>query len=436
MKQKIAWDFLHDKKTTEVFYGGGAGGGKSWLGCLWLVISAFRYPGTRYLLGRAVLKSLKESTLLTFFEVCKYLHLTANVDFKYNAQSNVIIFANGSEVYLKDLYCYPSDPEFDSLGSTEYTFAFIDEASQITKKARDIVMSRLRYKLDEFDLVPKTLMTANPCKNFLYYDFYLPHKKSELVEYRQFVPALVGDNPFISEHYIRNLEKLDQSTKERLLFGNFEYDDDPATLIHADAIGDLFTNPKDESKDMAISCDVARFGADKTVIFVWAGLSVIDFQQMKRSSMDQVRDALVVMETKYKVGRSKQVVDEDGIGGGVIDIHKGAKGFIANKAPIRDSNYKNLKGECYYKLAEYINGRKISICCDLPSDVQEELIKDLQQVKAYNYDRDEKRGVVPKEQVSKIIGRSPDYSDALMMRMLFELRSTPIPTVGGARVFA
>jgi phage terminase large subunit len=30
-------------------------------------------------------------------------------------------------------------------------------------------------------------------------------------------------------------------------------------------------------------------------------------------------------------------------------------------------------------------------------------------------------GVLPKEKVKEIIGRSPDFSDAMMMRMYFEL---------------
>ena len=31
VKQKVAFDILLDKETTEVLYGGGAGGGKSYL---------------------------------------------------------------------------------------------------------------------------------------------------------------------------------------------------------------------------------------------------------------------------------------------------------------------------------------------------------------------------------------------------------------------
>ena len=72
------------------------------------------------------------------------------------------------------MFLYPSDRNFDSLGSLEITAAFIDEANQITEKAKNVVASRLRYKLDENNLIPKMLMTCNPAKNWTYTEYYRP----------------------------------------------------------------------------------------------------------------------------------------------------------------------------------------------------------------------------------------------------------------------
>ena len=76
-----------------------------------------KYAGTRWLMGRANLKTLKETTLNTFFELSTALNIGA--EYNYNAQSNIIYFNNGSEIILKDLFLYPSDPNYDSLGSLE-----------------------------------------------------------------------------------------------------------------------------------------------------------------------------------------------------------------------------------------------------------------------------------------------------------------------------
>ena len=157
-----------DSPAEVVLFGGAAGGAKSFTGCAWQIQRRLKYPKTRGLIGRSKLDTLKKTTLKTFFEVAQLFGLRANEHYQFNAQSNVITFYNGSEIILKDLFSYPSDPSFDSLGSLEITDAFIDECSQVSKKAVDIVRSRIRYKLREFDLSPKTLLTCNPSKGWLY----------------------------------------------------------------------------------------------------------------------------------------------------------------------------------------------------------------------------------------------------------------------------
>ena len=67
--QQLAIEYLFDKKTKEVLFGGAAGGGKSWVGCAWLLLLCMKYPSTRYLMGRSKLDALKKTTLNTFFEV-------------------------------------------------------------------------------------------------------------------------------------------------------------------------------------------------------------------------------------------------------------------------------------------------------------------------------------------------------------------------------
>ena len=219
-KQAIAFTYLKDNETSEILFGGGAGGGKSWFLCAALVSTCLKYKGIRCLLGRSQLSVLKITTLNTLFEVCEQLNLITPKHYKYNAHTNIISFYNGSEIYLKDLYQYPSDRNFDSLGSLELTIAAIDECNQITEKAKQIVSSRLRFKLDKYTLIPKLLLTCNPSKNWTYTDFYRPSKNKELPKHRKFIQALIDDNENISKHYKEQLSKLDKLSKERLLFGN------------------------------------------------------------------------------------------------------------------------------------------------------------------------------------------------------------------------
>lgn len=431
-KQTKALDYLEDSITSEVEYGGGAGGGKSILGCYWQIKRRLKYPGTRGLIGRASLKTLKETTLNSFFEVCRIQGLKAGTHFNFNQQSNIITFSNGSIIFLKDLFQYPSDPNFDELGSLEITDAFVDENNQIVEKAWNIVKSRIRYKLDEYGLIPKMLGCCNPAKGWIYNKFYKPYKDGTLPVSTRFIQALVGDNPDISAHYRNNLLSLDEVSKQRLLYGNWEYDDDPATLIPYDKILDCFTNSFVIGGEKHITADIARFGSDSTVIALWNGYRC-SLQQFKGKSVSEVSEIIKGIQVKEGVSNSNTIVDEDGVGGGVMDILR-CKGFVNNSAAIQNpdaprndkgelpkENFVNLKSQCYFKLAEAINKGLVFIeCHDIT--MKSSIIQELEQVKQHNMDKDMKRAVLPKDKVKEIIGRSPDFSDALMMRMWFDLK--------------
>lgn len=414
-KQYEAAKYLADKESEEILYGGGAGGGKSAFGALWLIDRCTRLPGTRWVMGRARLKTLKETTLKSFFEVAKKVGLSSD-QFSLNNQSGIIRFSNDSEILMKDLFAYPSDPNFDELGSLEITGAFVDEANQITVKARNILKSRMRYRLDDYNIIPKLLMTCNPAKNFVYHDYYKPAKAGSLPKHRKFVQSLVTDNAHISKHYINNLQGLDQVSKERLLFGNWEYDDDPTKLINFDSILDLWSNTFVNGGDYYVTADIARLGSDKAVIMLWNGLRVEEIHTMDKSRITDIQQAIEGLKSRYNIVNSRIIADEDGVGGGLIDYMK-IWGFVNNAQPINKENYSNLKSQCYYLLAKYVNEGKIFIGTEKHKS---EIIAELEQVKSYKIDSDTKLRVLPKDQIRELIGRSPDFADALMMRMFFE----------------
>jgi phage terminase large subunit len=424
-KQTIALDLLEDDKTTEVLYGGSAGGGKSALGCYWLLKSCLKYPGTRWMMGRSELKNLKKTTLNTFFEIAKMQGLKAGAHYQFNQQDSLIKLFNGSEVMLADLFAYPSDPNFDSLGSLEITGAFIDECSQVTEKAKNIVKSRIRYKIKEYNLLGKMLMTCNPCKDWPYREFYKPSISGSIREDRAYVAALPTDNPYLPENYLESLKGLDENSRQRLLYGNWEYDDDPSSLISYDKIIDCFSNDFDSiCGDSYITVDVARFGNDRSVIGVWDGWRV-RFTWFSGKAVNELAGIIRDYQQRHNIPNSRTIADEDGVGGGVVDI-LGCKGFVNNSRPLpnpithEDENFANLKSQCYFKLAERINKSGLYIDCK-DVEIKKLIIQELEQVKQHNMDKDGKKQVLPKDKVKEIIGRSPDFSDTLMMREWFEL---------------
>lgn len=430
-KQTKANRALKNPDVTEVIFGGGAGGGKSALGCIWLIRQCLKYEGSRWVLGRSKLKALKQTTLNTFFDVAKELGLTTE-HYTYNAQSNEIQVGS-STIILKDLFLYPSDPNFDSLGSLEITGAFVDECNQVTSKAWNILKSRCRYKLDEFGITPKMLGTCNPAKGWVYSNYYVPNKNGSIKPYRVFIQALATDNEHISEHYIENLKKLDNPVdKERLLYGNWEYSDDPTVLMPYTNIEDIYVSFTEPEGSTFISADIARMGVDKTVIFVWKGLTVIDAIIRTKQDTNQTSIDIKTLAGKYGVPASKIVIDQDGIGGGVVDQIPNCYPFMNGGKPMKHKgkveNYSNLKSQCYFHLAKLINAGTLKIAENVSSKsvdgstVKELLSEELAIIKRKDADKDGKVSVIPKDKMKDLIGRSPDFADALMMRIVFDIK--------------
>ena len=429
LKQHQVYEAL--KWADSVFFGGGAGGGKSWLICESRLVNALRFPDYKSFIGREELKRLMQSTYVTWTKVCNYHKIPQDI-WKLNGQYNYIEFKNGSRIDLLDLKYLPTDSLYERLGSLEYTDGAIEEAGEVHFLAYDVLKSRInRHKNEDFGIHPSMLITGNPKKNWTYQEFYKPFKKKTLPSNVAFIQSLYNDNPYTAETYGKQLEQIrDKQTKERLKFGNWEYESDDNSLMSYDNITDIFTNTIDELNDKFLIADVARFGRDKTVITLWKGLECYKRIEYTKQGTNITSDKIKELLREEQIPYSHCLIDEDGVGGGVVDNLFGVKGFVANSTPIEvinknpelpKENFKSLKDQCGYKLAEYINNHKISVT---NWDVLEKEIitEEIEQIKKFEPDKEHKLRITPKEKVKELIGRSPDYSDNFLMRMYFELK--------------
>jgi hypothetical protein len=214
-KQFLALELLYDFETKYIGFGGGAGGGKSWLGSEWEAAMCLNFPGVRYFMAREELKSLKDTTVKTFFKMAKFHGITDT--FKYYEHYSAIRFHNGSEIALLELKYIPSDPLFERFGSTEYTGGLIEEAGKVHFNAFDVLKSRVGRQLNEqYNIPKKVLITFNPKKNWLYHTFYKPWRDSVLEPGYAFIQALASENNKIDNGYLESLDELkDKSLNKR-----------------------------------------------------------------------------------------------------------------------------------------------------------------------------------------------------------------------------
>lgn len=419
-KQKLAAKYWIDKETFEITYGGSKGSGKSFLGCSLIFGDAFIYPDTHYFIARKALNDLRKFTIPSIHEVFNAWGISPNY-YKFNGQDNHFTLYNSSKVFLLQAKYEPSDPQYYRFGSMQMTRGWIEEAGQIDEEAKNNLAASIgRWNNDKYGLTAKLLQTCNPSKNYLYRD-YKDNKEGTLPTRKKFIQALPSDNKRLDSGYLENLNNtLSKNEKERLLFGNWEYDDDPSALCEYDRIVDMFSNNFDSIKEgeKYITADVARLGSDKIVIGLWQGYSVKPYVFEKKRITESYQ-FLEALRIEHSVPLSNVIADEDGVGGGLVDLMQ-CKGFINNSSPLNGENYTNLQAQCAYKLAERINKNAIHFDTD-DTTIRQETIEELEQLKQKDMDKDGKKGIIGKEHVKAVLGRSPDYRDMLLMRMYFDV---------------
>jgi len=107
----------------------------------------------------------------------------------------------------------------------------------------------------------------------------------------------------------------------------------------------------------------------------------------------------------------------DGVGGGVVDTLK-CRGFLNGGRAKQPDRYVNQKAECYFKLAELIEQNKVVFKVDRYRDV---IVQELDMIRRRTPEADGKLAVISKDEIARMHGKSPDYADAIMMRVYFEL---------------
>lgn len=467
----MAWDLLEqpiqpNKYVDWLGYGGAAGGAKTDLGCKLFTHIAQTFPGSHTAIGRNTLVDLKKTTLVSLFELFAKNNLQEgrNKDYHYNDELSCIEFSNSSVIFLVELKNRPRDPLYQNLGGLQLTAAWVEESNEVPSRAIEILYSRtgrrnvnpmwidnLKQFFGKYDPDLKTyifkrfmLETFNPGKGHVYTYFWKPFKKLlkeniPMPEGRAFVRALPRDNRYLSKDYLEGLSRLSKATKERLLYGNFDYDDDPQKLFVYDKITDLFTNThvKEGNKYMVI--DPAGKGRDKTVVSMWTGWRAYKWYMETRTDQSLLIPLLREFQKKEEIPNSNTICDYDGLGVGIVDQMK-CKAFQGGSSPILSeeekekemvSNYKNLRAQCFFLLADKVNKNEIYIKTP-NTETEEAIIEELDVIKEINDGKDQKKQIIPKgslkedpttETIRSQLGRSPDYADTLMMRMWFEVGS-------------
>jgi hypothetical protein len=252
--------------------------------------------------------------------------------------------------------------------------------------------------------------------------------------------------PYLSQKYIDEINEIKQTAPDKyaqIVIGRWNDGATVDSLFNWECIKDVFTNKPSPEGEKRIVCDAARYGRDYCVTMVFRGWEVIHISVLKKSDIHDILNEIEKLRGKFGVKKSSVLVDGDGVGGDAVKMG-GYKAFHGGNKPIKTShvleNYKNLKTQCAYYLAEKVvntgnllinvNNNTVTVDGVYGSKMKvgnalvdiEDLIKeDFRAIKYSNVDNEGKKCINSKEEQKNILGRSPDFFDTLNMAVLFEL---------------
>lgn len=252
------------------------------------------------------------------------------------------------------------------------------------------------------------------------------------------------DNPHVPiEEIIKAQLELDPQTYKQEILA--EYVENAGALFGYTALIDMFTNTVDKENKKYLTVDIADEGADKTIFAFWNSLECYRFDTYELQTdgiINQIRESAAQERVPY----SQIAVDAIGVGAGVASspLLRGVIGFKSSysalrtdKDPVRLPNvhyhknapliseYRNLRSQCLFTLAKLVNNHKIAIKTE-DNQIKSHIIEELSNYQDASVG-DGKKMATLKDDIKATIGRSPDISDTLAMRMYFYLREVMLP---------
>ena len=253
------------------------------------------------------------------------------------------------------------------------------------------------------------------------------------------------DNPFFpKEELTKAQEEMDHDTYRQEILA--EYVDNAGSLFRYTSLVDIFTNTITKSTEKFLVVDVADDGSDKTVFSFWEGLELYRIEQYNSLNTEAIVNQIREYTAQERIQYSQIIVDAIGVGAGVASssLLNGIIGYKSSYAALKtdidptrlpnvhytktatlSSEYANLRSQCVFTLAGLVNEHKIAArIADVR--IKEAIIEELAVYQDVSKG-DGKRMATQKDDIKALIGRSPDVSDTLIMRMYFVIRGKLLP---------
>lgn len=370
----------------------GISAGKSYALSLWIVLQCVRKPGIR---GIVIAQNYRALTLVLIREIknrCSEFGIKIN----HNKSSNELVFPNGSI-----LYAFSAESPDALLGLTEISMLCMDEAAYDNEEIYNNAKDRMRG--GKYKSMTRLISSPNSTEKIQNWFSVLCKKYPSCV-----VHATAFDNPFTSEEFKNEL-------KERYVEGSNMYrqqvlgeilDMDVASQI---IMRNQFPESKRETdKVYWFGMDASGMGADSDMFVVIDKFGMVDHEERRESNTFEKAGIVSMLYDKYSI-KTGNIDLTGGYGQGTFDMVT-EKGYdiggvnFAQKA-VDFEKYPNARTEMYLELAKAIKEGFW---------VNEEVKKEMLAQSVFINNKGQVQ-LVPKEDVKKVLGHSPDLCDAVAL---------------------
>lgn len=417
-----------------LLYGGAIRGGKSFLEVAIFLLLARIYPGSRWVICRATVPLLRRNVLPIFWKLCPKNFLPRD---GYNQQTMTATFVNGSELIFFAEQA-EDDPELTRLDGFEFNGIGLEEAHELQEKT----FHKAQLRVGSWIMSPMPpmliILTCNPHGGWLKRTFYDPWLEGLLQAPYYFLQAKIHDNPYIPKEFIEKLKDLPPELAKRFVEGSWDSTDEDNQLIGWSAIHKAEANLQTDDLSFSMAVDVGYTGTDPSVWTIMKGPNIYKSVAIGKTMTDEVVEQTIAFIKEFNLDCDVVGVDGVGVGAGVISYLWKQKYMVQNlqggatpEELFLDSGlelfqFRNLRAQMAWIMKHDIEKGIVGGLCNA-HNVQK--LKDDLAAQRYKVVLDKTIQLLSKDEIKKLIHRSPDDGDSAIMcnwvRRKKQLTSTP-----------
>lgn len=371
----------------------GVGCGKSLSLAIWIVHQCINKPGIRGLIVAQTFGALKKVLVGNIVEFSNYVKFTPTV----RDNGKEITFPNGSK-----LFGFSAENPNGVLGLSEIALLAIDEAAYCNEEIYNFCSDRMRGS--QYKPMVRLISSPNVLGRVENWFSVLCKKNPTKV-----IHATTYDSiKIVGPEYLEALKnRYGEGTnlfRQQVLGEIFDVDIASQIVNRRDFIEDKH----DSASQKWLGSDMAGLGADSNAYVVIDKFGVVEYKTVQEQDTFQKTESINSLWDKHSV-ISGCIDATGGYGQGAEDLLKKQGRDVlgvnfADKATDPDK-YPNVRTQMYLELAEEVkNGFWI------PEEARGELL-----AQSVTINNKGKLALIPKADIKKVLGHSPDLCDAIAL---------------------